>query len=166
MAVADPTVYRVAILGERVYVRVDGLGSMKNAQTLRSFGDKMVQEGFQSFLLDLEGCTGMDSTFMGTIMGLALATAGGAAPGVVILNAAPSLISSLDTLGVSKFVRINPDIELPQDLDLRDLGRHDLPPRERMIMIQQMHRHLLECQEANRERFGRFLEALERDLET
>lgn len=38
---------------------------------MKSFGDRRIAEGEKILVADLGGCTGMDSTFMGTLAGLA-----------------------------------------------------------------------------------------------
>lgn len=55
-----------------VWLRVDGHGTFQNSPALRAFAEKMVAAGHHSFAFDLQGCDLMDSTFLGTLTGLAL----------------------------------------------------------------------------------------------
>ena len=55
-----------------VCVRVEGKGSFLNSTGLKEFSKEMVNRGFREFMVDLEKCPVMDSTFMGTLAGLAL----------------------------------------------------------------------------------------------
>ncbi len=51
-----------------VWVRVEGKGSHQNSRELKAFVQDQVQtSGGQPFIVDLSLCTGMDSTFMGTL---------------------------------------------------------------------------------------------------
>ena len=55
-----------------VLVRVEGKGSFLNSTGLKDFSKEMINRGFRDFLVDLQGCPVMDSTFMGTMAGIAL----------------------------------------------------------------------------------------------
>lgn len=55
-----------------VWVRVEGKGSFLNSTGLKEFAKEMVNRGHREFLVDLKGCPVMDSTFMGTLAGIAL----------------------------------------------------------------------------------------------
>jgi len=51
---------------------VEGRGSFQNSGNLKDFAREMVDRGYREFILDLQGCATMDSTFMGTMAGVAL----------------------------------------------------------------------------------------------
>lgn len=52
----------------RVWVRIEGKGSHQNSRELKAFVQHQVQtSGGQRVIVDLSSCTGMDSTFMGTL---------------------------------------------------------------------------------------------------
>src|SRR3954469_17652084 len=55
-----------------VWVRVEGKGSFLNATGLKEFAKEMTNRGFREFVVDLDKCPLMDSTFMGTLTGMAL----------------------------------------------------------------------------------------------
>ena len=55
--------------GDTVYVRVIGLGNFNNAGPLREYCEGAFAEGFHNIIVDLALCTGLDSTFMGTMIG-------------------------------------------------------------------------------------------------
>src|SRR5437868_863227 len=55
-----------------VWVRVEGKGSFLNSGNLKEFAQEMVGRGYREFIIDLENCAMMDSTFMGTMAGVAL----------------------------------------------------------------------------------------------
>jgi len=58
--------------GPAVWVRVEGKGSFLNSGNLKEFAQEMVNRGYREFVIDLEHCAMMDSTFMGTMAGVAL----------------------------------------------------------------------------------------------
>jgi anti-sigma B factor antagonist len=63
---------QVGVSGPAVWVRVEGKGSFLNSGNLKEFAQEMVNRGYREFVIDLENCAMMDSTFMGTMAGVAL----------------------------------------------------------------------------------------------
>ncbi|MEP7014285.1 MAG: STAS domain-containing protein [Verrucomicrobiota bacterium] len=63
---------QVGVNGPAVWVRVQGRGSFLNSGNLKEFAREMVDRGFREFIIDLANCAMMDSTFMGTMAGVAL----------------------------------------------------------------------------------------------
>jgi len=63
---------QVGVNGDAVWVKVEGKGSFLNSGNLRDFTREMVNRGYREFVVDLEKCAMMDSTFMGTMAGVAL----------------------------------------------------------------------------------------------
>ena len=53
-------------------MRVEGKGSFLNSTGLKEFAKEMTNRGFREFVVDLRLCPVMDSTFMGTLAGMAL----------------------------------------------------------------------------------------------
>lgn len=63
---------QVGVNGPAVWVRVEGKGSFLNSGSFKEFAREMVDRGFREFVIDLSNCQMMDSTFMGTMAGIAL----------------------------------------------------------------------------------------------
>ena len=63
---------QVGVNGPVVWVRVAGRGSFLDSGSLKEFGREMVNRGYREFVFDSEECVMMDSTFMGTMAGMAL----------------------------------------------------------------------------------------------
>jgi anti-sigma B factor antagonist len=63
---------QVGVNGDAVWVKVEGKGTFLNSGDLKEFTREMVNRGYREFVVDLEGCVMMDSTFMGTMAGVAL----------------------------------------------------------------------------------------------
>jgi anti-sigma B factor antagonist len=62
----------VGVNGPTVWIKVEGKGSFLNSGNLKEFAREMVDRGYREFVIDLENCAMMDSTFMGTMAGVAL----------------------------------------------------------------------------------------------
>jgi anti-sigma B factor antagonist len=63
---------QVGVSGPAVWVRVEGKGNFLNSGNFKHFAREMVDRGYREFVVDLNDCAMMDSTFMGTMAGLAL----------------------------------------------------------------------------------------------
>jgi anti-sigma B factor antagonist len=68
---AQPSIL-VGTANRTVWVRVEGKGSFLNSTGLKEFAKEMVNRGYREFAVDLKNCPVMDSTFMGTLAGVAL----------------------------------------------------------------------------------------------
>ena len=55
-----------------VWVRINGKGSFNSSPPLKGFVERRIESGETRFVIDLGDCPAMDSTFMGTLAGLAM----------------------------------------------------------------------------------------------
>ncbi len=96
----------VAIRSKIAYVRVFGRGTFKVGPALKEFGMAAMDRGCDRILVEMEACTGMDSTFMGTLAGLAsqLAKTGGV---VKLLHASDKNRFLIKMLGLRDLVRVD-----------------------------------------------------------
>jgi len=76
----------VARGSDLVVIRVVGKGNMLTAPALSEFAEEQRRRGFTRFLFDMERCEGLDSTFMGVMVGMhaALASDSGRMPKVLV----------------------------------------------------------------------------------
>jgi len=96
----------VAIRDKNAYVRVHGRGTFKMAPSLKEFGVAAVEHGCSRILLEMSDCTGMDSTFMGTLAGLAVQI-GKCEGDVVLRNATEKNKFLIKMLGLSQLVKFD-----------------------------------------------------------
>ena len=90
-----------------VFVRVVGRGTFQNSQPLQRFAQDMIERGRREFVMDLEECQGMDSTFLGVLAGIGLGlTKDGQTGKVHIVNANARNIGSLKILGLDRLLDI------------------------------------------------------------
>ena len=85
---------QVGVNGPAVWVRVEGKGSFLNSGNFKEFAREMVNRGYREFVVDLDNCAMMDSTFMGTMAGVALALEGtgpGTSPRRALRRAQPRI---------------------------------------------------------------------------
>jgi len=60
----------VARGSDLVVIKVVGKGNMLNASALLDFAEQQRKAGFTRFVFDMERCRGLDSTFMGVMVGM------------------------------------------------------------------------------------------------
>lgn len=144
---------------EAVYVRVVGLGNFNNAGPMREYCEKSFNEGIRNVIVDLAHCTGLDSTFMGTLMGF-LGFADGRQYSVTVVNATPTTMRAMSSLGLPKILHVKEDrIEFP-DCKLTRLREGWQDKRRRTLLIRDAHVALMKADKDNEARFGPFVEAL------
>lgn len=126
--------------------------------------------GEQCLVVDLEACTGMDSTFMGTLAGLAnrLREKGGA---LEVAAANEKSRRSLEDLGLDFLMAINPEDRAWKGLEnkVRDLLKDKVAGvRAGTVLhtrhILEAHEILSEANEGNRRKFSGVVELLEEEL--
>jgi anti-anti-sigma regulatory factor len=149
---------------EAVYVRVVGLGNFNNAGPLREYCEKLIAEGVRNVIVDLAGCTGLDSTFMGTLMGfMNIDTAKSQVPTpvtVTVVNATPPTMRAMSSLGLPKILHVKEDKVSFPDCRLERLRDGWQDRRRRTLLIRDAHMNLMKADKENEARFGPFVAAL------
>src|SRR5471032_2103116 len=96
-------VARSADLG---FIKVVGRGSFQNSGCLKAFYQQLLKEGVARFVVDLDACTYLDSTFLGILLGLGLKLKEIGAGLLHILNASPRNLELLRNLGLDRLISI------------------------------------------------------------
>lgn len=153
-------------------VKVSGRGTFKAGPALKRFGAAAIEQGCEQIMFDMECCTGMDSTFMGVLAGLALRMQREAKGIVVAMNLTPKTSSLLETLGLNRLVECYLPGELPDSLkvcliealDLKDLNLEDSDKRVSIETMLDAHQNLVELAPENLTRFRDVIAYLDQDL--
>ncbi len=162
-SVGSQTRYRIARNATMVYVRAEGLANMKSAPLLHAFLAKARDEGTRSAYIDLSACLGMDSTFMGLLVGNAQAfTDKGGRLAVVKPN--ELCLRLLKQLGVDEVVTVVPEAEVPSAEYIDIQGDTAVDMKSRTDLVRQAHQNLASLNEENKTKFSAFLKALDDDL--
>jgi anti-sigma B factor antagonist len=88
------------VTGRVALVRVQGRGSFATGSPLKEFILSAVERGAESAVVDLEGCTGMDSTFMGVLAGAASRLRARGGGKLSLVNLTPKTLELITTLGL------------------------------------------------------------------
>lgn len=158
-----------------VLFKVTGLGSVNNAGLVWDFAEQAFGEGCYRFAFDLARCRGLDSTFLGMLVGIAQeaeelsgreeSPRGG---WVCVVNASASGRELFDIVGADKFVRFSDSVPLQTNLGAIEmvplLGGPE-PLEKRLSLVRRAHENLIEIDSRNEARFGEFLRCLAAELE-
>jgi hypothetical protein len=124
-------------------------------------------------VVDLEGCTGMDSTFMGTLAGLAMKMSKAGDGVLQVAGADERNRRSLEDLGLDFILQIEPE-DAPWRARLDDV-RRSLEPvngddtsqssQQRASHVLEAHQLLSSTSDDNRDRFRGVIDVLEAELD-
>lgn len=155
---SDVSSVQVGVAGPTVWVRVAGRGSFQNSTGLKDFAAEMMRRGHRDFVVDLKDCELMDSTFMGTLAGIALRL--GPQGGLRVVRPNARCRSVLQSLGLDRVFAVETTLPAPPPgADLHDA--EGSPPREaRRETIIQAHENLVAANPDNAVRFKDVIEFL------
>jgi anti-anti-sigma factor len=149
---------QVGLDGPTVWVRVQGRGTFQNSTGLKEFAQGMTERGHREFIVDLKDCELMDSTFMGTLAGIALKL--GPAGKLRVIRANDRCRSVLRNLGLDRVFTVEDTTAEAPAAPLREAEGH--PPREaRRETIIEAHENLVAANPENAVRFKDVIEFLQ-----
>ena len=153
---------RVSRAEDAVLIQVVGLGNMFLAPTLQALVESELRAGFRNFVVDLQKCSGMDSTFMGTFIGLSTQVKNSYG-WFCLVHVSEENMRLLKMLGVLHMVSIH-DGEFPMADGEATVLQPTNDPYVRQKQIHSAHRLLLDADPENEKRFGPFIKALEAEM--
>lgn len=141
-----------------------------NSPSVKLFGDERIAAGESLLVVDLGACTGMDSTFMGTLAGLA-ARISAKSGELHVAEAGERNRASLEDLGLDFMMVIDPPAaswrgrldEIRSALKQRD-KQGALPAVDRARHVLDAHKTLSSVNESNARLFENVVDTLEQEL--
>ena len=154
----------IALCGRAMYARITGLANMNNCMTFQDFSTVLLDSGYERVIVDLARCTGMDSTFLGVLAGMATHIEERKAPLVVIINASSSNLETLDDVGLTNFVEVHKEtVEIPE-IETYRIDDDTVPDMDRVEFIKECHEKLIHIDERNQQKFGPLIQAMAAEL--
>ena len=144
-------------------MRVIGPGNMRMCPTLYDLANRMVNEGYKRFIIDLKDCTGMDSTFMGTLVEIA-ALSPPPRDTLMVINPSKHNQNLLESLGLANIVMIRPGRTRIPPVEVEVIADVVAPAAKRIALTRRAHENLIRIDKRNEAKFGPFLEQLSREL--
>jgi anti-anti-sigma factor len=169
--VNPPSTILVGQIGSVFWLRVEGKGCFQNSISIKHAVQSRIKVGVRNFVFDLDHCPTMDSTFLGTLTGVArdLRDCGGGRVTVLNVNARnQQLLSSLgldhvlevDTTGDAwSEERKQASSELAQCAAVGDICK-----AEQATHVLEAHQALSEANPANAGRFRDVIDFLEKEV--
>lgn len=163
------------LFNDCLWLRCTGRGSFVNSPALKSVAEQYLNDGGSTIVVDLELCPGVDSTFMGTLAGLArrCMAVGGS---MQIASPTARAREAMESLGLDMLMEIDPmgafwadDIEerratLAGDNAAPVAEEAPLSELARTRHVLEAHNTLRSMNRQNDETFGYVCETLEEDL--
>jgi anti-sigma B factor antagonist len=150
------SVFLVDPRSDPVVIRVEGRANFQNSGSLRDFIAEMLGHGKTRFVLDCQGCAGMDSTFLGVLAGAAISLRKASPAGsFVVLRAGPRNVELMRNLGLHRLVTIEAG-------EGETGATHCDTQAENARLVLEAHENLVSADEANRTRFEDVLTFLRR----
>lgn len=159
---------------DSLWIRCTSRGSFVNSPALKSISEKYIARGGKIIVVDMEICPGVDSTFMGTLAGLARKMLG---TGGVVQIATPTqrTRAAMESLGLDMLVEIDPSGAFWQaELETRrthlnktsgtEAESGNMNELERTRHVLEAHNTLRTMNHKNNEAFGYVCETLEEDI--
>lgn len=148
------------------WIRVEGKGSFRNSTQVKEFTQRSLEKGHRHFVVDLENCSSVDSTFMGTLASMALKLRYEPNGRVDVINATGRTLDALTSLGLHCLLEMDDDgtaWKTERALVAKNIGKplapgKDLSKRETTGNVLAAHEALVE---ANSENFSRFKDVLD-----
>ncbi len=146
---------------------MEGKGNFLNSGNFKDFAREMVNRGYREFVIDLEHCAMMDSTFMGTMAGVALRLKELGHGHLHIVHCGERSRELLTGLGLDQIFSIHANgSAAPVCTDLEETAPPE-PSVHKQQQAQQMldaHEALCEAAPQNLSRFKDVLDYLKQDL--
>jgi anti-sigma B factor antagonist len=150
-----------------LWIRVEGRGTFQTSAPIKELVEKEMTSGRSQFVIDLEECSGMDSTFMGMMAGIGMRLRKRGGGQLSIVGTCEKSRDSLDELGLAYLMEIEPE-EGPWTNQIEEirrcLGVLGDPSSDGMEEhILECHENLCDADDSNAERFKTVLEVLGSD---
>lgn len=160
-----------------VCIRVHGKGSFLNSAGVKQFALAMIQRGHREFVVDLAECPVMDSTFMGTLTGVALKLRGLGSGHLHVIHPNERNSGLLRGLGLDQILDLADDEDTARDGYDDALAGSDVQPvsaaddadaeeqrRQTAETMLAAHQALIDADPENLSRFKDVLDYLKQDL--
>ncbi|MDF1825887.1 MAG: STAS domain-containing protein [Verrucomicrobiales bacterium] len=162
---------QVGCVGSVAWVRIDGAANHENAGCIRQFMQECLRKGWTNFVIDLNHCRGIDSTFIGMLYRHAVRLEGEKGS-LEIINAGDRNERSIRKLGLDRLIQMDPEglkWKREQELVRENLAKQDccvpLSKLEHTQMVLDAHEALVLANQENESRFCDVIEFLKQDLE-
>jgi len=156
-------VIEVGTFAQTMVVLVKGRGLFRNCQPLKKYADLLNERGYRTEIVDARLCDYMDSSFLGTLTGIAIRLKKTGASEIQLVNINQKVRETVQTIGLNHVFHLLETGDVSQvvtsPLAPEGFNKHKLA--ESML---EAHENLIAADQKNAERFRDVREALEKEL--
>ncbi len=150
--------YLVKIAGNSAFLKIVGKASYLNCRNVNDFFTMVSEKCCKNLYIDFIECTGMDSTFMGMIAGVALRLRKNQAE-TTLLNLKDRNLQLIENLGIYKLVNIKDCVD---NYDIDKTLETSSVSGESML---EAHENLIKTDSSNLEKFEDVISFLKKEVE-
>jgi anti-anti-sigma regulatory factor len=147
-----------------VWMKLEGRGTFENSKCVKEFVQRMISKGHNDFVLDLEKCELMDSTFMGTLASVAFSLRDLESGLLRVVRANTRNFSLLEGLGLDHLFQVEPEPSPSLPPSLHKAGIPGSAPDEQRLAILEAHEALIDADPRNAVRFQDVIEYLRQEI--
>jgi anti-anti-sigma regulatory factor len=145
-------------------MKLEGRGTFENSKCVKEFVQRMISKGHNDFVLDLEKCELMDSTFMGTLASVAFSLRDLESGLLRVVRANTRNFSLLEGLGLDHLFQVEPEPSPSLPPALHKAGIPGSAPDEQRLAILEAHEALIDADPRNAVRFQDVIEYLRQEI--
>lgn len=157
---ADDAKYLVNLSGNTAEMAVFGKASYLNCRPAGEFFASVIAKGCRKIVVDCAACTGMDSTFLGTIAGAAIKLRKSGGGKLTLLNLNARNREVLENLGIGRLVGVSSGAL--SHAETTNIGTAHEPARE----VLRAHENLVEANPANMSKFENVIAYLKKEAQS
>ena len=168
MAENDKPIYLVDAHSDPVVIRVDGRACFQNSASLREFVTGMIKQGKTRFVVDLQQCASMDSTFLGVLAGAALELrrATDNHGSFILSRVGQRNLELLRNMGLHRLLTVDcGDFQMNFDKCDQPLPPEKLNELQNARLLLEAHENLVSADEKNRSKFQDVIDFLKNRVE-
>ena len=163
-----------AFIDRTAVIRVEGRGSFKTSPPMKQFIQRVIEsKSANCILIEMSGCCGMDSTFMGVLAGLSFHMKDTPGFTLKLTNLSEKNQKLLTTLGVDRVVNYSPTstceeqelMDGPCD-ETQTLAPDSADTLDAAITTLEAHETLVDINPENLVKFKSVIELLQNDVRT
>jgi len=160
------SIYQVCTQPDYVFVKVNGRASYINCDPFRRFLRDVLADGQCKFVFDFADCSGLDSTFLGILAGVALAIRGKEEDScMTLLQLGERNLETVKNLGIHRIANVRAKENPPDIENLEGIGDGFNGETASVREVYEAHKRLTELNESNARKFHDVVAFLEQRLD-
>ena len=166
MSEKEQPAFLVDAYSDPAIVKVNGRVNFANSAPLRDFFDQVISSGRERFVIDFRNCSGMDSTFLGILAGVALELRKKVPPGRVLLcRLSERNYELIRNLGLHRIMDVDPAEHSFENEPVALSGEENESQSEKARRVLEAHENLIKADEDNRSKFQDVIAYLKNQME-